>query len=40
VADAYRAQGLLTEIDGAGEAEAVGARIEASLGRGVTGVSG
>jgi adenylate kinase len=40
VAEAYRAQGLLVEIDGAGDAEAVGQRIESSLGRGVTGVSG
>jgi adenylate kinase len=40
VGDAYRAQGLLAEIDGTGDAEMVGSRIEASLGRGVTGVSG
>ena len=40
VAGAYRAQGLLTEIDGAGDASDVASRIEASLGRGVTGVSG
>lgn len=40
VADAYRAQGLLLEIDGLGVPETVGARIEAGLGRGVTGVSG
>ena len=40
VAEAYRAQMLLTEIDGTGDADAVGTRIEASLGRGVTGVSG
>ena len=40
VAGAYRAQGLLTEIDGTGDAGAVASRIEATLGRGVTGVSG
>lgn len=40
VAEAYRAQRLLAEIDGTGDADAVGTRIEASLGRGVTGVSG
>ena len=40
VGDMYRAQGLLVEIDGSGSADEVGSRIEASLGRGVTGVSG
>jgi adenylate kinase len=40
VADAYRAQGLLVDVDGSGEAAAVASRIEATLGKGVTGVSG
>jgi adenylate kinase len=40
VAGAYRAQGLLVEVDGTGDAGAVASRIEATLGRGVTGVSG
>lgn len=40
VADAYRAQGLLVDVDGTGEADAVASRIDATLGRGVTGVSG
>lgn len=39
VADAYRAQGLLVEVDGRGDLAAVGERLAASLGRAVTGES-